>query len=197
MEEGRKAESPPFHPTSSISNVPLQPHNLKFTEIALQRMSRFDNAIRLKLYLPSEKHVSPNLDGPTPNLLCGGLFLDLAVPAPPSILKSLSVKCRRRTGFRRGTGNGESFLSVSLSAGDRKRDVVDGSPGECLRPNGDKVGSAVETGSGAALDQKRMMESRRLGAVNTTKHLWAGAVAAMISRFGLNWWHQTVKQWEV
>ncbi|CAH9078488.1 unnamed protein product [Cuscuta europaea] len=145
-------------------------------------MSRFDNAIRLKLYLPCEKHKSPNLDGPTPNLLCGGLFLDLAVPAPPSILKSLSVKCRRRTGFRRGTGTGESFLSVSLSAGDRKRDVVDGSPGECLRHNSDKVGSAVETGSGAPLDQKRMIGSRRHGAVNTTKHLWAGAVAAMISR---------------
>lgn len=145
-------------------------------------MPRPDNAIRLKSYLPSP-HQSQNLDNPASILLSGGLFLEPA--APPSILNTLTGKSRRRPGFRGGTGSGELFLSVSLSVGEKKGDEVNGNSGDCLVINGSKVGSVEGGGGGATLARRRGVGFGRQGAVNTTKHLWAGAVAAMVSRFVL------------
>ena len=51
----------------------------------------------------------------------------------------------------------------------------------CLVQNGDE-------GSEEAVVQEEKREKvglRRGGAMNTTKHLWAGAIAAMVSRFVL------------
>nr|GMC54610.1 probable mitochondrial adenine nucleotide transporter BTL3 [Ipomoea batatas]GMC55208.1 probable mitochondrial adenine nucleotide transporter BTL3 [Ipomoea batatas] len=142
-------------------------------------MSRPDNAIRLKSYLPSQ-HQSQNLDTPPSILLSGGLFLEPA--APPSILNALTGKSRRKRGFRRGSASGELYLSVSLSIGEKKGDGLNGNSGDCLVLNGNKVGSVGGGEGGATLRRRRGIGFGRQGAVNTSKHLWAGAVAAMVSR---------------
>lgn len=50
-------------------------------------------------------------------------------------------------------------------------------PKECLLQNGQKTKS-----NGEVAVAKRNVRVTRHGAVNTTKHLWAGAIAAMVSR---------------
>ncbi|XP_022740451.1 probable mitochondrial adenine nucleotide transporter BTL3 [Durio zibethinus] len=64
------------------------------------------------------------------------------------------------------------FLSVSLS-----NDGLVSEPKEFLLQNGVKRKS-----NGEVAVAKRNVRVTRSGAVNTTKHLWAGAIAAMVSR---------------
>ncbi|XP_052881227.1 probable mitochondrial adenine nucleotide transporter BTL3 [Gossypium arboreum] len=69
---------------------------------------------------------------------------------------------------RRSGGKGGWVLSVSLS---REEGYV-GDSGEDWGQNGDNNLETVE----------EVKEKKGSGALNTTKHLWAGAVAAMVSR---------------
>ncbi|XP_008795550.2 probable mitochondrial adenine nucleotide transporter BTL3 [Phoenix dactylifera] len=131
----------------------------------------------------------------------GGLFLDSSVPS--SIVSSISVAnpaasvvrlvASRRREFvlgvcRRGRVGGGQFLSVSLSVKGGEG-LVRESEG-FLGQNG--VGSSEEQAlEGKEVDEVVLKEVEKkelrtqgagAGAMNTTKHLWAGAVAAMVSR---------------
>lgn len=119
----------------------------------------------------------------------GGLFLDDAlpscfvavVPRKSGPFKSLGVISRRRVnnGGVKGRGrfgNGV-FLSVSLSVKGNEGD------GGCLLDSakllGNNNGEKVE---GIEVEEKEKGKVKGSGALNTTKHLWAGAVSAMVSR---------------
>lgn len=105
---------------------------------------------------------------------CGGLFLDHAVPSSfltsiPSKPSSISLSLKPAPINRRNKINDNHvvvsgvFLSVSL-----------GNNGLVQVRNGD---------ADCVLEKKERPKVRlRGGAVNTTKHLWAGAIAAMVSR---------------
>ncbi|XP_078444168.1 putative mitochondrial adenine nucleotide transporter BTL3 [Wolffia australiana] len=129
-----------------------------------------------------------NLPPPT----SGGLFLDPIVPR--AILSS--VHLRRSSGFEagvccsRGKGNGGDFLSVSLSIKEGEG-FVGGSMG-LLRQRGERNESSEKSTEekiqiiGKVVERKKKGVNRgagaRANAMNTTKHLWAGAVSAMVSR---------------
>ncbi|MBA0653842.1 hypothetical protein Goklo_020958 [Gossypium klotzschianum] len=83
-----------------------------------------------------------------------------------------STKTLRFVKSRRdGRGRVGWFLSVSLSS----EDGYVGESGESWGQNGDKNLEEVEM-----VEEEK--EKKGSGALNTTKHLWAGAVAAMVSR---------------
>ncbi|KAJ8541385.1 hypothetical protein K7X08_002201 [Anisodus acutangulus] len=130
------------------------------------------------------------IENPDTILFTGGLFLDPLIPSSitTNVLKISSIDdsseihspiCRRRPIFRREksvrVGLGAKFLCLSLSA---KKNT---NSSECLLSNGDES-SKVEPSDGNGDGRKRNIGVRGRGAVNTTKHLWAGAVAAMVSR---------------
>ncbi|OAY58141.1 probable mitochondrial adenine nucleotide transporter BTL3 [Manihot esculenta] len=132
---------------------------------------------------------------------CGGIFLEPTVSSSlislissrnSSVSVSSLKSCSKHTvfaGFSRERSSqvavSRFFLSVSL----RK----DGSglvhePKVYLVPKGDEKSVIKEEkvlgGGNAVLEgrRKRDVRVRGRGAVNTTKHLWAGATAAMVSR---------------
>ncbi|KAL2531410.1 putative mitochondrial adenine nucleotide transporter BTL3 [Abeliophyllum distichum] len=131
----------------------------------------------------------------------GGLFLEESVPASfvslvsSSKSFSVTVSCCRRKGrsHRRGLIGGGGFLSVTLSSsikdgeefgaeesvssgvvgniGDKSEETENGNQSEPVAFNevvNEKKGRLQAGGGG--------------GTLNTAKHLWAGAVAAMVSR---------------
>ncbi|MBA0860917.1 hypothetical protein Goshw_022474, partial [Gossypium schwendimanii] len=86
-----------------------------------------------------------------------------------------STKTLRFVKSRRdGRGRVGWFLSVSLSS----EEGYVGESGESWGQNGDKNLEEVEM-----VEEEK--EKKGSGALNTTKHLWAGAVGAMVSRFSL------------
>ncbi|KAF8089290.1 hypothetical protein N665_0510s0005 [Sinapis alba] len=109
------------------------------------------------------------------NQTLGGLFLDESLPSSSVSFvssKSCSISsCRfvRKSStlkFRRRSGNrGPLFLSVSLSI--KESNGEEEEEGGYNGQHGYKSPQLKESGSGA---------------LNTTKHLWAGAFAAMVSR---------------
>lgn len=117
----------------------------------------------------------------------GGLFLDDAVLPPCFVavvsgkggpFKDLAVSRRRRGNYgglsaRGGFGNGV-FLSVSLSVKGN-----DGCALDSAKLLGNSNGEKVE---GVEVEEKEKGKVMGSGALNTTKHLWSGAVAAMVSR---------------
>ncbi|XWS44934.1 hypothetical protein CRYUN_Cryun15aG0092800 [Craigia yunnanensis] len=138
-----------------------------------------------------------NLDRP---FLSGGLFLNDQT-LPSSFVSFISLKTQkclvnkndnlclvscflgggksskrlRSVKSRRGGGKWGWFLSVSLS---REEGYVEES-GESWRQNGDKNLEEEEV----VEEEKEKVEVKKgSGALNTTKHLWAGAIAAMVSR---------------
>ncbi|XP_062026264.1 probable mitochondrial adenine nucleotide transporter BTL3 [Rosa rugosa] len=136
---------------------------------------------------PSELSCSanPNLHDSNSGLfVTGGLFLEPTVPN--SLLNSVSFRktsnavvsgsgyaCR----LRLAGGGGGGFLSVSL----RSDGVVRESKGGCLVQNGEE--GSEEAAVVVVQEEKREKVGIRRGrAMNTTKHLWAGAIAAMVSR---------------
>ncbi|PRQ21414.1 putative mitochondrial carrier protein [Rosa chinensis] len=136
---------------------------------------------------PSELSCSanPNLHDSNSGLfVTGGLFLEPTVPN--SLLNSVSFRktsnavvsgsgyaCR----LRLAGGGGGGFLSVSLSSDG----VVRESKGGCLVQNGEE--GSEEAAVVVVQEEKREKVGIRRGrAMNTTKHLWAGAIAAMVSR---------------
>lgn len=126
-----------------------------------------------------------------PSLPLGGLFLDQTVPASfvssfstnKGAINSCSIGYKRLTfgKLRRGNGiKGPLFLAVSLSS-EEGEDCVEESE-ERLGQNGDTNLSGNETVFGERKVEKTKAKERGSGALNTTKHLWAGAVAAIVSR---------------
>ncbi|KAK6130661.1 hypothetical protein DH2020_035636 [Rehmannia glutinosa] len=101
----------------------------------------------------------------------GGLFLDTST-IPSSIISAISDEVRFSSFPVYSKRKGSGFLCLSLSI--KGKDGVINNSAECV------VGSG---GNETAKAGKRVkVRLRGRGAVNTTKHLWAGAVAAMVSR---------------
>ncbi|XP_004300640.1 PREDICTED: probable mitochondrial adenine nucleotide transporter BTL3 isoform X1 [Fragaria vesca subsp. vesca] len=113
----------------------------------------------------------------------GGLFLEPTIPK--SLLNSVSFRKTSNavvSGSGYGTrlrlaGGGSAFLSVSL----RSDGVVRVAKEECLVQNGDEEAAAAVVVVVGEVKRERV-GVRRGRAMNTTKHLWAGAIAAMVSR---------------
>lgn len=123
--------------------------------------------------------------------LLGGLFLEPAVPAsfvaflPSGGSASVSFPGLpwrgEAAGLRVLRGFKGCFLSVSLSIKGRDEFEKEGSVG-LLGGDEEKRVKEVLVKEGK---KSSKLGGAKAGAVNTTKHLWAGAVAAMVSRFVL------------
>lgn len=140
---------------------------------------------------------------PYDSIFLGGLFLEDNLPpsfvslissktssgsasfSPShSLHKTLNFQILRRRGRGVSDGGGCGFLSVSLSAngsgenGDYIQDSED-----YLGQNGNKdsMEKAIQHEEEEEVREKKAV-MRGSGAMNMTKHLWAGAVAAMVSR---------------
>lgn len=110
----------------------------------------------------------------------GGLFLEPTISE--SFLLSVSPRKQVAIGVSGSVSSsacrckvvvGGGFLSVSLRSGEKFRETK-----RCLVQN-------EYEGSEEAVVEETKEEKVRLrggGAVNTTKHLWSGAIAAMVSR---------------
>ncbi|OUZ99341.1 Mitochondrial carrier protein [Macleaya cordata] len=135
----------------------------------------------------------------------GGLFLDSTIPASfvslissrnddhdDSVVSVSSSSFSSRIcwkpvvlkGFKREKGSfgviSNGFLSVSLSINGTSDELVQDSTG-FLGENGEK--NSEEAEMVVVQEEKKKVGLRgKAGAMNTTKHLWAGAVAAMVSR---------------
>ncbi|ESW31653.1 hypothetical protein PHAVU_002G256400 [Phaseolus vulgaris] len=118
----------------------------------------------------------------------GGLFLNShTLPSsfasylpPPSSSDPTTVSCfcwKRSLRVEGGIGGG-AFLSLSLSLNGTSADQRYGrESGEILEHHDKKV----EDDDGVSEEKEKILINGS-GAVNMTKHLWAGAVAAMVSR---------------
>ncbi|KAJ8465285.1 hypothetical protein OPV22_027837 [Ensete ventricosum] len=150
---------------------------------------RFHAAIRL----PDERYVPPLFaDG-------GRLFLEPCIPdsavTMPVRLCRFCGKPAPWGGIRWGGGVGDCFLSVSLSVKGSEGFVREsaGVLGKQVRRSEEAAWEGKDDGVMVVLEEheknriKNEIMNGRLqgvgaGAMNTTKHLWAGAVAAMVSR---------------
>ncbi|XP_062006904.1 probable mitochondrial adenine nucleotide transporter BTL3 [Rosa rugosa] len=134
---------------------------------------------------------SPPSD-PDPSLLFlgGGLFLHPDQTVSPTFLSLLPAKSKTRSGSGRcfsktvrfgGGRGGGAFLCVSLSDGN---EGYVRESGEALGQNGNTNSTAEEQAAAEVVFEKERSEivEKGSGAMNTTKHLWSGAVAAMVSR---------------
>ncbi|KAK9271305.1 hypothetical protein L1049_026895 [Liquidambar formosana] len=153
---------------------------------------------------PDQSHspFSTDSDSNSAFFVTGGLFLESTVPS--SFIHSISLKSysacasglvssslsRREPVvfgvFRRGNevpaGVCGGFLSVSLRSGDG---FVKESKVHLLGDSDNGVEEAARfEGGNAAFEEgkKKKVRVRGSGAMNTTKHLWSGAIAAMVSR---------------
>ena len=85
-------------------------------------------------------------------------------------------------------------MSVSLSSVKASVECVDQEPGNILRKNGDRNISEDEMMAFKMVDEGEKVKKEKVklrggaSAFNTTKHLWAGAVSAMVSRFGFRFY---------
>lgn len=161
----------------------------------------------------SSSLISHLIKSPTSDVFFpGGLFLDPAHSIPPSFVSFISskvctdpvsVSCngdRRKTVRLEGPrlrGGGCGFLSVSLSVnrgkgGDRDDDGYVRESGEVCGQHGNKSFSSEEAmlvyEEDEDVKEQRTKVRGSSGALNTTKHLWAGAFAAMVSRFAFKSW---------
>ncbi|KAL6225183.1 hypothetical protein ACLB2K_004034 [Fragaria x ananassa] len=119
---------------------------------------------------------SPPSDPDSLLFLPGGLFLHPDETFFPNFLSVIPAKtrfgrCVSKT-VRFGGRRGGLFLSVSLS---------DGNEGY-VRESGDDLGQNGNKGSVEEEEAVVFEKEKGSGAMNTTKHLWSGAVAAMVSR---------------
>lgn len=122
---------------------------------------------------------------PSVDFVTGGLFLEESVTCVSiassfvslqnynnSVAQPLLVSCSLRRRGRRNRGVG--FLSLSVK--DESQGFVGGDCDTSILGNEDKE---KEENVVVKLEEKQKQQK---GAFNTTKHLWAGAVAAMVSR---------------
>ncbi|KAL0322907.1 UNVERIFIED_CONTAM: putative mitochondrial adenine nucleotide transporter BTL3 [Sesamum angustifolium] len=113
------------------------------------------------------------------NFCFGGLFLD-ASTVPSSIINAISGEVcghGRPVCWRRKRGD---FLCLSLSV--KGKDGVINNSTECVVASGGNESKEAVGGAAVKAGKRVKVRLRGRGAVNTTKHLWAGAVAAMVSR---------------
>ncbi|RZC89515.1 hypothetical protein C5167_027057 [Papaver somniferum] len=135
----------------------------------------------------------------------GGLFLESTVPISFVSFISSRIDCSNpclcsssysnrvlkklasnsSNGFFERKERGiNGFLSVSLSSSGNSEYVEESSNSLLKRENGEKMmnvkGESVEKSQ--KQKQQNRIRSRQKGAMNTTKHLWSGAIAAMVSR---------------
>ncbi|CAL9001664.1 unnamed protein product [Prunus brigantina] len=127
-------------------------------------------------------------------LFLGGLFLHPNDTVPPCFLSLVPPKTRfsftrhgktvRLRGLRGGGGGGALFLSVSLSIKGSEGNGDDGCVGESGQVLGQNGNTSFSSEEAVVVFEKGESETVRKGsgAMNTTKHLWSGAVAAMVSR---------------
>ncbi|XP_030455212.1 probable mitochondrial adenine nucleotide transporter BTL3 [Syzygium oleosum] len=115
----------------------------------------------------------------------GGLFLDPDLPSSFVRLISLRSNCSVRACRRETRACRRGFLSVSLRGGDG---IVE-EPRVALpqKDGGESSGPKEREASESVVSAERKrrkvtVRGRGRAAVNTTKHLWAGAIAAMVSR---------------
>lgn len=120
--------------------------------------------------------------------LLGGLFLENTVSS--SIVDVFSVdssSCRRKPvvfgGLRRRSRvSACEFLSVSSSVS-RTEELLRNSTKHFVQDGGKSSKETEEAAvGGGGKKQKVGLRPGRRGAVNTSKHLWSGAVSAMVSR---------------
>ncbi|CAL9244904.1 unnamed protein product [Arabidopsis halleri] len=122
--------------------------------------------------------------------ILGGLFLDESVPSSSVSFisskdcsvnscrfsqKSSFLKFRRRNGTREPL-----FLSVSLSIKESNGEEEEGEGYNGQNGFKSEKGEVL-IGGGQEAKEKLMVKETGTGALNTTKHLWAGAFAAMVS----------------
>lgn len=132
------------------------------------------------------------------SLFLGGLFLHPNHTLPPNFLclipRSRSgrglTKTVRFEGLRGGGGGGGRglFLSVSFSINGTEGDGDEGyvrESGQVLGQNGIKKSTEEEEAAVVFAEDRRDTVQKGSGAMNITKHLWSGAVAAMVSRLPL------------
>ncbi|PSS31638.1 Mitochondrial adenine nucleotide transporter like [Actinidia chinensis var. chinensis] len=131
----------------------------------------------------SQSRVSIDLDSNSISSL-GGLFLENTVSSSivdvfstrSNFSSSVDSSSYRRGQVRVSAPVGVEFLCVSLSV--KRGDELLGNSTKCLAQNGGKSSKEAAVGGG----NLTVGLQRQRGAMNTTKHLWAGAVAAMVSR---------------
>ncbi|KAF8084635.1 hypothetical protein N665_0709s0012 [Sinapis alba] len=128
--------------------------------------------------------------------ILGGLFLDQSVPSSSVsfvpckncsvssmrfVRKSTFLKFRRRDRTKRPL-----FLSVSLStketSNSEEEEESEGYNGQTGFKSLQLKDSVLISGGQEAGGEKIKVKENGSGALNTTKHLWAGAFAAMVSR---------------
>lgn len=129
----------------------------------------------------------------------GGLFLQQSLPfaslrtSPDHASRYFSMTCRSDV-FGCGSRRRGMFMSVSLSSVKASVECVDQEPGNILRKNGDRNISEDEMMAFKMVDEGEKVKKEKVklrggaSAFNTTKHLWAGAVSAMVSRFGFRFY---------
>ncbi|KAK4783343.1 hypothetical protein SAY86_007717 [Trapa natans] len=133
-----------------------------------------------------------NFEPSSPHFVPGGLFLENSIPLSSSFVTLVCRKgqiaprpaggCCKNASLgviwaRAGPTSG-GFLSVGLSLKGNEEGRFRG-PGPA-RVKGNIVESVkLEV---ALVEEEKVKETGKSGALNTTKHLWAGAVAAMVSR---------------
>lgn len=115
----------------------------------------------------------------------GGLFLDPDLPSSFVRLMSLRSNCSVRACRRETRACRRGFLSVSLRGGDG---IVE-EPRVALpqKDGGESSGPKERAASESVVSAERKrrkvtVRGRGRAAMNTSKHLWAGAIAAMVSR---------------
>ncbi|KAG9451521.1 hypothetical protein H6P81_011486 [Aristolochia fimbriata] len=143
-------------------------------------MLRFQPDLKKSIALQTSEERDP--------VFVGGLFLESSVP--PSFLASVGIRnstvslpdsCRRRAvdlRVLRGVNGG--FLSISLSIKGNEGFVQASS--QLLGQNEEKHEEKSVVEEEEVVGKKLLYQQPSAGAMNTTKHLWAGAVAAMVSR---------------
>ncbi|KAI3906757.1 hypothetical protein MKW92_044941 [Papaver armeniacum] len=135
----------------------------------------------------------------------GGLFLESTVPISFVSFISSRIDCSNpcfcssssstrvlkkldssSNGFfeRKERRNFNGFLSVSLSTSGNGEYVEESSNSLLKQENGEKMMNVEEESVEKKQTQKKQnrIRLRQKGAMNTTKHLWSGAIAAMVSR---------------
>ncbi|GAY59543.1 hypothetical protein CUMW_195270 [Citrus unshiu] len=118
----------------------------------------------------------------------GGLFLDQTTALPPSFVSLINTHSlgNQTLRFVHQRRRGCGFLSVSLSMKGSGEGYV-GESTESWGQNGNSKGGEEEDDEEVeeqmvAFKGGKKVEEKQLGAYNTTKHLFAGAVAAAVSR---------------
>ncbi|XP_002513918.2 probable mitochondrial adenine nucleotide transporter BTL2 [Ricinus communis] len=194
-----------FSPIPILTFTSLQPQTIPIASLSLSlslssinKMSGFE--LWLKKSLSKDQFQTPFTIDSIPNSTAftyGGIFLDPTISSSfvnlisstTSSIKTTSLVSTTKhaifTGFRREKNNNINnkaaitglFLSVSLS--NDGPELVQETK-ECLVQNKD-----AKSENDAALKGRRkrkVLVRGRRAAMNTTKHLWAGAIAAMVSR---------------